>query len=155
MRSKVVASTFVLAMAMLMTACSDSSDDENETRTSKIGSTASHNAGQDCLQCHKSGGQGEGVFSIAGTVYQSGSLTQIKPNVKIEVHTGAAAGGNLVISLEVDARGNFYTGQAINWTPGLFVSVTSDAETRHMFSAVTTGACNHCHGVTETVINVN
>src|SRR6478609_3866864 len=45
----------------------------------------SHNAGQDCMSCHKSGGGGasKGIFTVAGTVYQSGGMPQTHAMVSV------------------------------------------------------------------------
>ena len=62
-------------MIFLLNSCENSSspdnddNDDNEIKISTFSSDDSHNAGNDCMTCHKSGGSGEGLFSAAGTVY--------------------------------------------------------------------------------------
>ena len=59
------------------------------TNISAAGKTESHNMGQNCMNCHKSGGEGEGWFNAAGTVYneagtatlKSGTVEQGSPNI--------------------------------------------------------------------------
>ena len=68
----------------------------------------SHNMGQNCLNCHKSGGSGEGWFSLAGTVYDS-LKTATLPNSTVKLYSGPNGTGSLIGIIEVDGLGNFYT----------------------------------------------
>ena len=117
----------------------------NETKISYNNSTESHKAGQDCMTCHKSGGSGEGWFTVAGTVYDE-SKEQVKPNVIVKLYSGTNGTGDLVATIEVDGKGNFYTTEKINFDNGLYTLVESNTDIQHMTSSITAGSCNSCHG---------
>ncbi|MFC1547068.1 hypothetical protein ACFL5M_00945 [Candidatus Neomarinimicrobiota bacterium] len=137
-----------LAGLFMWAGCEDPDDDGgNETVISSFGDTESHRAGNDCMSCHVSGGSGEGWFTVAGTVYETGGTTPY-PNTTVRLYTGAGSSGELVITVEVDANGNFYTTETVDWGTGLYPTVSSDNETRSMASVATTGACNSCHSGT-------
>lgn len=122
----------------------------------------SHNAGQDCLSCHKIGGSGasKAIFTLAGTVYKTGGAAQTQATLKLFIH----ATNTLSISLKTDSLGNFYTTNAVT---GLFVAggpfvtgvdVAIDgpvASDTRMSGLVTNGSCNACHGVSTTKITAN
>lgn len=118
----------------------------NEKKVSGYESTASHNMGQNCLNCHKSGGSGEGWFSLAGTVYDS-LKTATLPNSTVKLYSGPNGTGSLIGIIEVDGLGNFYTTNSIDFGNGIYPSVEGDADTKYMFSSIVSGACNSCHGV--------
>ena len=137
-----------LVPSLLLTGCEDENDDdEHETVISSYDDTESHRAGNNCMSCHVSGGDGEGWFTVAGTVYQTDGTTPY-PNTTVKLYTGADASGELVITVEVDGNGNFYTTEAVDWGMGLYPNISNDSETRTMSSVVTTGACNSCHSGT-------
>ena len=140
-------------MTLFLTACGDE-DNDDKTATSVNGGQESHNVGQNCLSCHKAGGPGEPVFTVAGSVYQKLDLTLPLPNVKIQFHDDPNATGTLIHSIEVDAFGNFYTTNGIVWGSGLYVSVAvPGTATSSMSFSITDGECGRCHGVTEIVVN--
>jgi hypothetical protein len=122
-----------------------SCEKENETKISKYNSDDSHNAGLNCMTCHTKGGEGEGWFEVAGTVYESNRTTTY-PNATVRFYTGPNGTGDLKYTIQVDGLGNFYTTEGISFGGGLYVSVEGDQQVKHMPSAVTTGACNSCHG---------
>ncbi len=118
-----------------------------EIKISKNGETESHNMGQACTNCHKSGGSGEGIFTIAGTVYDS-TLVNPLPNGKIEFYD-AAVGGNLMLTLEVDGNGNFYTTNNVSFGSGLYPRAVSPMGDIHeMLVPFSGGSCASCHGNT-------
>lgn len=129
---------------------------ENETKISQHNETESHNNGQNCMNCHKSGGQGEGHFNVAGSVYDS-LLVAHKPNGTIKLYTGPDGTGALKYTIEVDGKGNFYTTDAIDFgSGGLYPSIVgTSGQQRFMSSATVTGACNSCHNISEAKIWVN
>ncbi len=133
----------IIGLTSILYSCSE--DDENEAMTSSSGSNESHNAGRNCMECHRSGGSGEGIFKVAGTVYNE-ALTSINSNATVKLYTGANGTGTLKKAIEVDARGNFYTTSSIDFGSGLYVSVEGATTTKYMSSAITGGACNSCHG---------
>ena len=126
--------------------CEKEDDGENKDMSSRYNENESHNAGQNCMSCHKSGSHAEGWFTVGGTVYNA-SKTTVYPNATIKLYTGPNETGTLVKSVEVDGKGNFYTTADINFTNGLYVSVTgTTGNTNKMASSITTGQCNSCHG---------
>jgi hypothetical protein len=145
-KSIVLTAVLSLVPLLMLTGC-ENENEENETVISSYGDTESHRTGNNCMSCHTSGGSGEGRFTVAGTVYQTDGTTPY-PNTTVRLYTGAAGSGNLVVTVEVDGNGNFYTTEAVDWGTGLYPTVSSNNETRSMTSIVTTGACNSCHSGT-------
>ncbi len=96
------------------------------------------------MNCHKPGGDEAPVWKVAGTVYNE-TLTTINPNATIELYTGPDRTGTLKYTLQVDAKGNFYTGGNIDFSGDLYPSVIGSTSTYSMSSPITTGACNSCH----------
>lgn len=136
--------TKILVLLMLYVVLS-SCEQNNETAISNNGSDESHKAGENCMNCHKSGGEGEGWFTMAGSVYKQ-DKTQLAPGGYITLTSGPANTGSTIYTLEVDKFGNFYTTEKIDFGTGLYVSVTSaNGTTKNMISPVSTGACNTCH----------
>ena len=143
-------------VAVMLVAQSCEKGEENETKISRNNETESHNNGQNCMSCHKSGGPGEGHFKLAGSVYDS-LLVSPKPNGFIKLYTGPNGSGTLKYTVEVDGNGNFYTTEAIDFGgSGLYPSIVgASGQQRFMGSATITGACNNCHNNTEDKIWVN
>jgi len=130
-------------MGLLMMSCAKG----NETKISTFHDTESHLMGNDCMTCHVKDGGGEGWFTASGTIYDT-SLVNTYPNLTIDLFTGANGTGDLVKSIEVDGNGNFYTTKKIDFSQGLYPTVTNNAGVKRSMSfAPTTGACNSCHGV--------
>ena len=126
----------------------DSGTRPNESNVSAHGATRSHNAGENCISCHRQGGEGKGWFTVAGTVYRSNQV-DVAPNATIELRDRPLGGGELLHTIEVDALGNFYTTEEIDFSPGLFPGVTGDGGTRWKSLETYDGECTLCHGVTE------
>jgi len=151
---------FLLSILVLSVLVSCEKDDdngngENKDMSSRNNETESHNAGQNCMSCHKSGSSGEGWFTAAGTVYNSAG-NAFYPNATIKLYTGANGTGTLVKTIEVDGKGNFYTTADVNYGAGLYVTVTgTSGNVSKMGSSITTGACNSCHGSSTGKITVN
>ncbi|MDA3953828.1 MAG: hypothetical protein PF485_09285 [Bacteroidales bacterium] len=138
---------YILIGAVITTVAFQScEEEENETKISSYESSESHKAGQDCMECHLSGGDGEGWFKVAGTVYDE-AQTSVYPNSTVKLYTGANATGDLVATVEVDMNGNFYTTKVIDFGSGLYTSVEGNTATKNMMSSITNGKCNSCHGV--------
>jgi hypothetical protein len=55
----------------------------------------------------------------------------------------------------VDAFGNFYTTENIDFGNGLYASVEGNSSTKNMVSSITTGQCNSCHGISTDKIWTN
>ena len=129
----------------------DSGDDNGNQQ----GATGSHNAGQNCVECHQTGGAGEaaGIFSVAGTIFQSGSTGQPNATVRLYVENT----NTQIISLTTDASGNFYTTQEVTqlttgvgtkpqFVDGAEVVVEGPGGSmRTMPGIISGGGCNGCH----------
>lgn len=136
----------LIVAVMVLIAFQSCEDDENETKISSYNSDESHKAGQNCMICHVSGGDGEGWFTVAGTVYENG-LTSVLPNATVKLYADSNGAGELVATIEVDEKGNFYTTKVVNFGTGLFTLVEGNTTTKNMYSSITSGKCNSCHGV--------
>lgn len=141
--------TSIIAVGMLISfsSCNKDENDGNETKISSNYDNKSHNIGENCMNCHVNGGSGAGWFNLAGTIYDS-TKTRTYPNIAIQLYTGRNGTGELVKTIEVDAKGNFFTTENIDYGQGLYVSAQGDLIAKYMFSPITNGACNSCHGVT-------
>lgn len=120
---------------------------------SVFNSNASHRAGENCMNCHDSNGSGDGVFSVAGTVYNE-SLSSPLPNSTVRIYSSMDENADPLYVIEVDAKGNFYTTENISFGDGLYTSVQGSNAEIFMESAITNGSCNSCHGVTTDRIRV-
>lgn len=122
---------------------------------SRYGGTESHNMGRNCQSCHLPDGPGEKCWAVAGTAYDSlsgATATQ----VTVRLYTQRNDSGELRLTLEGDALGNFYTSNDPGTGAGLYPSVTSaSGHTSHMQGRISTGACNSCHGVSTDRIRVH
>jgi hypothetical protein len=98
--------------------------------------TTSHNAGRDCLGCHRN-------FAVAGTLYRADGSAY--PGASVRLTTAAAGGGAVVLSVSTDASGNFYTTQAVGFGSGLYADAAGTGARRSKTAPVTSGACNSCH----------
>ncbi|MGQ8336327.1 hypothetical protein ACUNWD_07225 [Sunxiuqinia sp. A32] len=134
----------LIAASLLMSCENEEGEHENETKISSYNSDESHKAGENCMNCHKSGGPGEGRFSIAGTVFNE-SNTSILPGATIKLYSEANGDGELIATIQVDKKGNFYTTETIDFATGLYTLVEGSTSTQHMNSSVTSGQCNSCH----------
>jgi hypothetical protein len=143
MKLKSIALFAFLLMLISMQSCS-TENEYGSIESSTTGSSESHNAGQNCMNCHKPGGGEAPVWKIAGTAYNE-ALTATNSNATVKFYTGPNGTGILKYTLQVDAKGNFYTSSIIDFTGGLYPSVTSATTTNSMSSPITSGACNSCH----------
>lgn len=113
----------------------------------------SHNAGQDCMSCHKAGGSGagKGIFTVAGTVYKDGGTPQIQATVMVYPNGSNTAEA----TMSTDGLGNFFTTQPVaslvpaagqQFAQGAHVVVrATGGGTRSMLGVITNGSCNSCH----------
>lgn len=147
--------TLALSLVIVFTTACSEEEGENKTLVSAFNGNDSHNEGKNCMTCHKSGGEGEGWFLVAGTIYNSsGSATS--PNGSVKLYTGPNGTGTLKGTLAVDAKGNFYTTQTVDFSGGLYPVVTSaSGNSKAMAITTSTGQCNSCHGSTTGKITVN
>ncbi|HQE34903.1 hypothetical protein C3L50_03610 [Flavobacterium alvei] len=147
--------TLFALMLMLTTMQSCTENEYGSITDSKSGSTESHNMGQNCMNCHKPGGGEAPAWKVAGTVYNE-ALTATNSNATVKLYTGPNETGILKYTIQVDAKGNFYTTSAIDFTGGLYPSVTGATSTYSMSTPIETGACNSCHnGVIKSKIWTN
>jgi hypothetical protein len=131
---------------ILFTACEK--ENENETKISKNNTAESHKLGQNCMNCHVSGGGGEGWFTVAGSLYNN-SQNSPYPNGSVKLTTEPNGSGSVVKNIEIDSKGNFYTTETIDFQSGLYVGVFgTNGEQKFMSSKITTGNCNSCHSST-------
>jgi hypothetical protein len=140
---------FLSPLFLTMNSCSkdkESDSSSGQSKISAIGESESHNSGQNCMNCHKSGGHGEGIFTVAGTVYNN-QLAAIYPDAIVKLYTQANGGGTLRGTVYADSKGNFYTTAGIDFSGGLYPSITGKSgNIAYMASSITQGACNNCHG---------
>jgi len=117
-----------------------------ETVISKTNQTGSHKTGQNCMNCHQDGEEGEGCFTVAGSVYDSLQMNP-QPNGKLVLVIDPAASTTPVAIVEVDAYGNLFTTEGINWGDGLYAIVEgASGDVQVMNDPVISGDCNSCHG---------
>ncbi len=147
MRYNIFKIVLFASVLIISQACGENENEgKNEIKISSFNSTESHNMGQNCMECHIAGGDGEGWFTAAGTVYDS-TRQSTYPNALIELYSGPNRTGSLISTIQGDAFGNFYTTENIDLGSGLYTVVTG-IDNKHMNSSLTSGACNLCHGTT-------
>ena len=97
------------------------------------------------MVCHQAKGDGKGCFIAAGTVYGMDMMTTVSSG-KVDFYTGPNETGTLKQTIMIDSKGNFYT--TADFSPvGLYPVVTGPTgNKKEMGSALTSGACNSCHG---------
>lgn len=147
-------------IAFFAVACSHYDDLQKNIEQSKNGDDESHNQGRDCMQCHKAGGEAgkfesDKWWNIGGTVYSANGIVPTV-NGKLYLYTQPNGQGELKYAFEIDALGNVYTNQIIDFRPGLYPYVVSaTGGTAAMNSILPHGKCNSCHGITTDRITVN
>ena len=149
----IITITALLMVTMLIQSC-ESEGGENNTAISSYNSTKSHNMGQNCMDCHKQGGPGEGWFEVAGTVYTE-NQSSLYPNATVKLYTGANGTGDAKYVIEVDGKGNFYTTANIDLSSNLYPAVEGTNGTQYMSTPIASGQCNSCHGVSTSKIWTN
>jgi hypothetical protein len=133
----------ILIISLCFISCEE--EDGKEKLISSFDSDESHRTGENCMNCHTKGGKGEGWFTVAGTVYDS-TLETTFPNSLVSLYQDASGAGSPEITIEVDALGNFYTTEEIDFNQGLYAAVTGNMEKVLMIGPITDGQCNSCHG---------
>lgn len=122
-----------------------SCEKKNETTISSHFGTESHKMGENCMNCHRDGGDGEGWFIVAGTVYDS-VRTNHQANGTMRLYSSPDTSGLLIATVEVDGNGNFYTTEFVDVGIGLYPEITgASGDVRRMQSAAFSGQCNSCH----------
>lgn len=111
------------------------------------GGTTSHNEGQNCMECHQAKGPAPGRFSVAGTVFDGDGTPS--PDAVVELWTEPAGQGELLLRVEADALGNFYTTAAelvLTERPAFpYVRAEDGVRANLMPFPTMSGACNVCH----------
>jgi cytochrome c553 len=147
--------TTALIFFVFFTLLSCDKEGGSESKISSNNKSESHKNGENCMNCHKNGGDGEGWFYVAGSIYTMNQQFA-SPNGKVKIYSGPDGSGTLMATIEVDALGNFYTTESVSFSGGVYTSVQSSGGTeKFMDSKITTGACNSCHGISEDKIWVN
>jgi hypothetical protein len=142
---------FVFAMSFIIYSCNK----ESELNISYNAQSKSHKMGENCMSCHKTGGEGKGIFNVAGTVYDA-SLTTASANGNLKLYTLPDAKGTLVSTIEVDAKGNFFTTDKVDFGTGLYAIVSNaTGGSKNMSSIISSGQCNSCHGASQDKIWVD
>lgn len=95
--------------------------------------------GTACIDCHRPAGKARSVFTVAGTVFESGACTAGVAGAVVHVED---ADGNKE-QLTTTELGNFYT--EFEFTPPLRVSVERDGVVNEMSQPTNVGDCNTCH----------
>jgi len=101
----------------------------------------SHNAGKDCMSCHKSGGGEAPRFALGGTLYDGMGKAVGGAEVRLVDATGKAS------SVYTGTNGTFYLNGA-GFAGPAFVGVRNATSTQDMFTALQSsngGACSSCH----------
>lgn len=120
-------------------------EEEYETKISHHGSKESHNIGKNCMNCHYRNGPGKVWFTVAGTVYKDDKVTT-NPNSTLKLYEGFEGIGSLLMTIEVDGLGNFYTTEPIDFGSGLYpVVIGTTGHTRTKDFPAPDGQCNSCH----------
>ncbi len=110
------------------------------------GGARSHEVGSNCMACHQAHGPGPGLFTAAGTLI--GPDGAAYPDGAIELRSGAAGSGDLVLRIEADSNGNFYTTEPLPLPDvSLFPTVYNrdDKLANFMPFPTASAACNVCH----------
>jgi hypothetical protein len=106
----------------------------------------SHEAGKNCMACHGPNGLGPGLFTVAGTALTSERAPNA--NATVLLSTRPSGGGTVVLTLQTDAQGNFYSTEPLPLpdTP-LFPRVEGFEPLSFISMPFPTnsGACNMCH----------
>ncbi|MEX1188345.1 MAG: hypothetical protein WED33_03740 [Bacteroidia bacterium] len=148
MNSRLFVSLF--AFALLNNSCNHLN--ELTTNISEANSSQSHNSGQNCVNCHKKGGDGDGWFTISGTAYAQNNVTA--SNVVVNLYTQPNGKGELRKTINGDLLGNFYTTDIQAFGGGLYPAISYNGQTSYMSSSILQGACNSCHGISTDRISV-
>jgi hypothetical protein len=116
-----------------------SSCDNPQSTSSLTVPSGMHNAGMDCLGCHKTGGIAL-PFTLAGTLYSNanGSAPVAGATINVTDKTGAP------LKIVTADNGNFWTTNTLTFP--LKVNASLCPNTVHMNGSPGVGACNSCHG---------
>lgn len=144
MKNTISAFGVLLFFSLFITSC-ENNGKCTVANISANNKSESHNNGQNCVSCHKSGGEGKGCFNVCGSVYASATSSSKLANVTVNFYTQPNGQGTLKYTVKGDAKGNFYTTEDMA-VAGLYPAITGPTGTQYMGSALTSGSCNSCHG---------
>lgn len=151
-----VAAVSMVFLGLMFQSCSHYDDIMQNAEESTVDGD-SHNAGRNCMSCHhdsKSEAH-EKWWYVAGSAYDKLSNHASSAGV-VELWTKPNRTGEKLYALKIDASGNFYTQKIIDFKGGFYpVVVANNGTVKAMTTQTTQGACNSCHGVTESVISIN
>ena len=89
--------------------------------------------------------------SVAGTAYNANETNTLSGG-KIDFYTDTMGSGTLKYTVFIDEKGNFYTTADMD-VNGLYPAITGTTGSKsYMSTAVSTGQCNSCHGVSTSKI---
>ena len=93
------------------------------------------------MNCHYQAGNGEGWFTVGGSIYGN------YRNGFVDIYSDQTL-NELLLSIEIDQLGNFYTTEPIDFpTEGLVVGVRdAQGNVEFMSDPLPHGQCNLCHG---------
>ncbi|MFI5150339.1 MAG: hypothetical protein ACHQRM_11450 [Bacteroidia bacterium] len=139
----ILAGAFLASLFIVLQSCTKNK--ENDIKISDNGGH-SHHAGENCMNCHKQGGPGDGWFTVAGTAYDSISGNTVS-GTTVYLYTARNGRGILKHTLNGDGSGNFYTTENVDFSSGLYPVVKGPNGIRYMTTSITMGQCNNCHGI--------
>jgi hypothetical protein len=143
---------------------------------SRHGELRSHTRSRNCLSCHQTEGPGRGVFTIAGSLVDEQQRPYRNGILRLFAAARAPGGGpvewggpveltDLVLEVELDENGNFFTTEAL---PDFFPAqpiypqffseqgeplFKADGKSHAvMGSGATVGGCNFCHGASFPIV---
>ncbi len=143
-----LAAALTLSSAICMLSCRR--EGRNTVAISQNNDRRSHNNGALCQNCHKKGGDGAGAgwFVVAGSGFLPDLITP-NANGRIVLYKGQNGTGQAVATIPVDALGNFYSTESIDFANGLYPAFEGAGGTvKYMGQVTRVGSCNGCHGVT-------
>jgi hypothetical protein len=139
----VLAGCSLLVLFMVIQSCTKKN--QNDVKISSNGGH-SHHHGENCMNCHKDGGPGDGWFTAGGSANDSLGGNPYA-NVTVYLYSRRNGQGILKHILNGDAAGNFYTTENIDFSNGVYPVVKGVNGTRYMQTSITMGQCNSCHGI--------
>ena len=144
-RNLIIGSIFLVFSIFVIASCN-----ENGCSKALISSFHSHESEKmkdNCMDCHSPNGTAGGCLRIGGTAFDSIPGDNATQNAVVKLYTQPLGGGELVVTLQVDRNGNFFTTEPVNFGSGLYAAIVSgQGAVRYMPTPTTNGSCNSCHG---------
>lgn len=135
----------MLPVAVLLASCTDPVLDQQIAALGpEVGEPGpDHRPGQPCVLCHSEFGTAEGVFTVAGTIYETQGAPQGAPNVEVLIR----AADNSSFPVRTGPSGNFFIRKS-QWDPPfpLIVHIYRDGVIKRMLSHIgREPSCSTCH----------